>query len=123
MEYLKISNVDISKCVKSLSVTHEIVWNPKAGRGITAEFVGRVVRRLWKLQLSTKPLSQAEAAKIMGLIEASDYIDITFIPTNNNGTPITKTFYTNSPSTKVYSYATYLENVRYESIVFNTIEK
>lgn len=123
MEFLKISNVDVSKYIKSLSMSHEIIWNSKAGRGITAEYVGRIISRKWKLQLSTKPLSQAEVAKIMGLIEATDFVDITFVPTNNNGAPITRTFYANSPSTKVYSYAEYLKNVRYESIVFNTIEK
>lgn len=123
MEYLKISNVDVSKYIKSLSMTHEIIWNSKAGRGLTVEFVGRVIGRKWKLQFSTTPLSQTASHKIMGLIEASDFIDITFIPTNNNGTPITRRFYTNSPNSKVYSYSSFLNNVRYENITFNTIEK
>lgn len=123
MEYLKISNVNVSKYIKSLSMTHEMIWNPKAGRGITAEFVGRIVDRKWKLQISTIPLSQEASNKIMGLIEASDFIDIAFIPINNNGEPITRRFYTNSPNSKVYSYSSFLNNVRYENITFNTIEK
>ena len=123
MEYLKISNVDISKYIKSLSMSHEIIWNSKAGRGIGTKFVGRIVGRKWKLQVTTVPLSQEKSEMISNLIEKTDFFDVEFVPMNNNGAIIKRRFYTNSPTTKLYSYNLYLKNIRYESLSFNIIEE
>lgn len=122
MAFLKISGTDISNCIKSISMSHEPVWNSKAGRTLTADFVGRVIARKWKLQCVTKPLSQSEIQKIMNLLEKADFFNVEFIPINAT-TAITKTFYVNAPSTKVYTYSSKLPNVRYESLSFNIIEQ
>ena len=120
--HIKISNTDISGYVKKLTVTHELVWNSKAGRTLASTVVGRVVAKKWKLQFTTRPLSQEEVSKIINLVEASDFFDVEFIPTNAT-TPITRPFYVNAPSTKVYTYSDKLPNVRYESLSFNIIEQ
>lgn len=120
--HIKISNTDISGYVKKLTITHEPVWNSRAGRTLTSTFVGRVVNRKWKLQFTTRPLSQEEVSKIVNLVEASDFFDVEFIPTNGN-TPIIRTFYVNSPTAEVYSYNNELKNVRYSSLAFNIIEQ
>lgn len=122
MSYLKISGTDVSDYIKSLSISHESVWNPKAGRTITADFVGRVIARKWKLQCTTRPLSQTEMQTIMNLLEKADFFDVEFIPLNAT-TAIKKTFYVNAPSTKIYTYSDKLPNVRYESLSFNIIEQ
>ena len=120
--HIKISNIDISGYVKKLTITHELVWNTKAGRTLTSTFVGRVTAKKWKLQFTTRPLSQEEVSKIVNLVEASDFFFFFFIPTNAT-TPITRTFYVNSPTAEVYSYNNELENVRYTSLAFNIIEQ
>ena len=78
MAFLKISNTDISGYIKSLTISHEPVWNTKAGRTLTADYVGRVVARKWKLQFTTRPLSQKEVSMIIGLVEASDFFNVSF---------------------------------------------
>lgn len=120
--HLKISNTDISGYVKKLTITHELVWNTKAGRTLTSTFVGRVIAKKWKLQFTTRPLSQEEASKIVNLVEASDFFNVEFIPTNGSN-PITRTFYVNSPTAEVYSYNENLASVRYSSLSFNIIEQ
>lgn len=120
--HLKISNTDISDYIKKLTITHELVWNTKAGRTLTSTFVGRVVAKKWKLQFTTRPLSQEEVSKIVNLVEASDFFNVEFIPTNRK-TPITRTFYVNSPTAEVYSYNGNLSSVRYSSLSFNIIEQ
>ena len=120
--HIKISNTDISNYVKKLTITHELVWNTKAGRTLTSTFVGRVIAKKWKLQFTTRPLSQEEVSKIVNLVEASDFFDVEFIPTNETNS-ITRTFYVNAPSTKVYTYSDKLPNVRYESLSFNIIQQ
>lgn len=122
MAFLKISGTDVSEYISGLTPTHEPVWNPKAGRTLTADFTGRVIARKWKLQCTTRPLSQEEIVKIMNLLEEADFFDVEFIPTNATA-PITRTFYVNAPSTKVYSYHPSLGNVRYSSLSFNIIEQ
>ena len=122
MVFLKISGTNVSDYIKTLSISHEPVWNTNAGRTLTADFVGRVIARKWKLQCTTRPLSQEEIVKIMNLLERADFFDVEFIPTNAT-TPITKTFYVNAPSTKVYTYSEKLPNVRYESLSFNIIQQ
>ena len=119
---MKISGTDVSEYINGLTPTHEPVWNTKAGRTLTADFVGRVIARKWKLQCTTRPLSQEEIVKIMNLLERADFFDVEFIPTNAT-TPITRTFYVNAPSTNVYTYSDKLPNVRYESLSFNIIEQ
>lgn len=123
MYFLKINNTDISDSIASLSVTHEPVWNTKAGRTLTAEFVGRVIARKWKLEFTTVSLSQDDMNSIVSLIEQNDFLDVTFIPLNSNGEPITRPFYINAPTTEVYSYSDELTGVRYKSLSFNIIEK
>lgn len=123
MTYLKISGKDLSKYIQALTISHESTWNSKAGRTITAEFVGRIVARKWKLQFTTIPLSQAAINEITSLIEKSDFFDVEFIPINNNGSIIKRTFYVNAPTVQVYSYNDRLLNVRYQSLQFNIIEK
>lgn len=122
MSYLKISGIDLSDYIKTMSISHEPVWNSKAGRTLTADFVGRVINRKWKLQCTTRPLSQNDIQTIMNLLEGADFFDVEFIPINAI-TPITRTFYVNAPSTKVYTYSDKLPNVRYESLSFNIIEQ
>ena len=122
MAFMKISDIDVSDYIKTLSISHEPVWNTKAGRTLTADFVGRVIARKWKLQCTTRPLSQVEMQTITNLLEVSDFFDVEFIPTNETN-PITKTFYVNAPSTKVYTYSDKLPNVRYESLSFNIIQQ
>ena len=122
MSYLKISGIDLSDYIKSMSISHEPVWNSKAGRTLTADFVGRVIKRKWKLQCTTRPLSQNDIQTIMNLLEGADFFDVEFIPTNSI-TPITRTFYVNAPTTKVYTYSDKLPNVRYESLSFNIIQQ
>lgn len=122
MSYLKISGTDLSDYIKTMSISHEPVWNSKAGRTLTADFVGRVIARKWKLQCATRPLSQNDIQTIMNLLEGADFFNVEFIPTNAI-TPITRIFYVNAPTTKVYTYSDKLPNVRYESLSFNIIEK
>lgn len=122
MAFLKISNTDVSNYIKTLSISHEPVWNSKAGRTLTANFVGRVIARKWKIECSTRPLSQAEIRTITNLLEAADFFNVEFIPINATN-PITRKFYVNAPSTKVYTYSEKLPNVRYESLSFNIIEQ
>lgn len=122
MSYLKISNTDLSGYIQTMSISHEPVWNSKAGRTITANFVGRVIARKWKLQCTTRPLSQTEMNKITSLLESADFFNVEFIPLNAT-TATTKTFYVNAPSTKIYTYSDKLPNVRYESLSFNIIEQ
>lgn len=122
MKFLKIENTDISKYINKLKPTHEPIWNTKAGRTQTAEFVGRIVAWKWKLEFTTKPLSQDDIVAIMSLIEKKPFFSVEFIPTNSKS-KITRTFYVNAPTTEVYSYADTLQNVRYTSLAFNVIEK
>lgn len=123
MAYLKMSGKDLSKYIQALTISHEPTWNSKAGRTITAEFVGRIVARKWKLQFTTIPLSQKVINEILSLLEKSDFFDVEFIPINNAGGIIKRTFYVNAPSVQVYSYNDQLSNVRYQSLQFNIIEK
>ena len=122
MAFMKISDIDVSDYIKTLSISHEPVWNTKAGRTLTADFVGRVIARKWKLQCTTRPLSQVEMQTITNLLEKADFFNVEFIPTNATSA-VTKTFYVNAPSTKVYTYSEELPNVRYESLSFNIIEQ
>ena len=122
MAFMKISGTDVSGYINTLSISHEPVWNTKAGRTLTADFTGRVIARKWKLQCTTRPLSQTEMQMLMNLLERADFFDVEFIPTNAT-TPITRSFYVNAPSTKVYTYSEELPNVRYESLSFNIIEQ
>ena len=122
--FLEINDVDISPYIKSLQPSHESIWNSKAGRSIDSEatFVGRIVARKWKLQVKTIPLSQEKVAKIVGLLEQSDFFSAKFIPTN--GTDFIKSnFYVGSISTPVYSYNSELSNVRYSELSFDIIER
>jgi hypothetical protein len=122
MAFLKISGINVSDYIKTLSISHEPVWNSKAGRTLTADFVGRVIARKWKLQCTTRPLSQTEMQMITNLLEEADFFNVEFIPTNATSA-VTKTFYVNAPSTKVYTYSEKLPNVRYESLSFNIIQQ
>lgn len=122
--FLEINNVDISPYIKSLQPSHESIWNSKAGRSIDSEatFVGRIVARKWKLQAKTIPLSQENVAKIVGLLEQSDFFTVRFIPTNGTAV-IKKKFYVGAISTQVYSYNDELSNVRYSELSFDIIER
>lgn len=122
MSYLKISGTDISDYIQTISISHEPVWNSKAGRTLTADFAGRVIARKWKLECTTRPLSQTEMNTITNLLETTDFFNVEFIPTNATSV-ITRTFYVNAPSTTIYSYNSNLENVRYKSLSFNIIEQ
>ena len=122
MAFMKISGTDVSDYIKTLSISHEPVWNSKAGRTLTADFVGRVIARKWKLQCTTRPLSQSEMQMITNLLERADFFNVEFIPMNETNS-ITRTFYVNAPSTKVYTYSEELPNVRYESLSFNIIQQ
>ena len=126
MEYLKIANTDISKYIKigGMKITHEPVWNTSAGRTLTANFVGRIVARKWKVEFVTRPLSQEEISELIRLVERTDFFDVEFIPpTSEDGSKITRTFYVNAPTTTVYTYNANLKSVRYESLAFNIIEQ
>ena len=122
--FLEINDVDISPYIKSLQPSHESIWNSKAGRSIDSEatFVGRIVARKWKLQVKAIPLSQEKVAKIVGLLEQSDFFSAKFIPTNGTDF-IKKNFYVGSISTQVYSYNSELSNVRYSELSFDIIER
>lgn len=122
--FLEINDVNISPYIKSLQPSHESIWNGKAGRSIDSEatFVGRIVARKWKLQVKTIPLSQEKVAKIVGLLEQSDFFSAKFIPTNGTDF-IKKNFYVDSISTPVYSYNSELSNVRYSELSFDIIER
>ena len=122
--FLEINDVDISPYIKSLQPSHESIWNSKAGRSIDSEatFVGRIVARKWKLQVKAIPLSQEKVAKIVGLLEQSDFFSAKFIPTNGTDF-IKKNFYVGSISTSVYSYNSELSNVRYSELSFDIIER
>ena len=122
--FLEINDVDISPYIKSLQPSHESIWNSKAGRSIDSEatFVGRIVARKWKLQVKTIPLSQEKVAKIVGLLEQSDFFSAKFIPTNGTDF-IKRNFYVSSISTSVYSYNSELSNVRYSELSFDIIER
>lgn len=122
--FLEINDVDISPYIKSLQPSHKSIWNSKAGRSIDSEatFTGRIVARKWKLQAKTIPLSQEKVAKIVGLLEQSDFLSAKFIPTNGTDF-IKKNFYVGSISTPVYSYNSELSNVRYSELSFDIIER
>ena len=122
--FLEINDVDISPYIKSLQPSHESIWNSKAGRSIDSEatFVGRIVARKWKLQAKTIPLSQENVAKIVGLLEQSDFFTVRFIPTNGTAV-IKKKFYVGAISAPVYSYNDELSNVRYSELSFDIIER
>lgn len=122
MAYLKVSGVDLSSYINSLVADDEPVWNTKAGRTLDASFTGRIIARKWKLNLATRPLSQAESAIIHGALKVGDFVQAEFIPpTSTNDTLIERTFYVSPSSNPVYSYAKGLP--RYSTMTFNLIEK
>lgn len=122
MEYLEISGVNLSSYIKSLVITHEPVWSTNAGRTLDATFVGDIVARKWKIEVTTKPLTQQESALIQGLIEVSPFFNVSFIPTNSSIDALkTISVYTGTPSHTLYSYNKNL--IRYQGMSFNLIEQ
>lgn len=122
MEFLKISNVDISHLIKKIKPTHEAIWDEKTGRTITAKMVGDIKDRKWKLECTTVGLSQAECAQITNLLESAPFIEIGFIPPDSaNDTIKTITCYGGAISYELYSYA--INNIRYSSVGFNLVEQ
>lgn len=122
MKYLLINGHDISKYIKALTPTHEPIWSTNAGRTMTATFVGDIVARKWKLEVTTRALSQEECAYITTLLEKSPFLAVSFIPTNSSeDNTMTTTMYVGTPTQNVYSYATGLP--RYDGMSFSLIER
>lgn len=122
MKFLKISNIDISKYIKSSTITHESVWSSNSGRTLDGSFVGDIVAWKWKIQLSTIPLSQSDSALIQSLLKSSPFFSVSFIPTDTNEETFkTVQMYTSAPVSVVYSYNENL--VRYENLSFNLVEQ
>lgn len=122
MQYLKISDTDVSQYIQTLSIEHEPVWSTNAGRTLDATFVGDIIAWKWKLQIATRPLNQKESALIKRLIESSAFFNVSFISTNSE-TDTLKTIkmYTSAPANTLYSYHKNL--IRYQGLSFNLIEQ
>lgn len=122
LSFLKINDVDLSSYINAMVITHEPVWSTNAGRTLDATFVGDIVARKWKLQITTKPLGQSDTGMILGLLESSPFFNASFIPTNgSDDSMVTAKVYTSTPTVTTYSYHPML--TRYKSIAFNLIEQ
>ena len=122
MEILKIAGVDVSRLIKKIKPTHEPIWDEKTGRTITGKMIGDIKDRKWKLEITTKGLTQSDSAMLSGLLESGAYIEVGFIPPNSaTDTLVTKTFYGSPITYELYSYA--VANIRYSSVGFNLIEQ
>lgn len=122
MTYLKVSGVNLSSYINSLVPDGEPVWNTKAGRTLDATFVGRIVARKWKLNLTTRPLSQSESAIIHSALKVGDFVEVEFIPPDSaDDTLVIDTFYVSPTSNTVYSYVKGLP--RYSTMTFNLIQQ
>ena len=122
MTYLKASGVDLSKYIRKMKTDHESIWNTKAGRTLSADFVGRIVGYKWKITINARALNQHESAIIHKALRKGDFIDIEFIPTNSETDElVTAKMYVSTVSNTVYSHANGLP--RYEAMSFNLIEQ
>lgn len=124
MSFLYVNNTDLSPYINSLTIDHEPIWNTDAGRTITARYVGRIIARKWKLNLTTKPLSQSESAKIGSLLKKGEFVTVKFInPDSATGAVKTTDMYVSPSSYSVYSYADEVSRARYKELAFNLIEQ
>lgn len=121
MEFLKINNTDISQYIKEIKPSHESIWDEQAGRTLTGKFVGDIISRKWKLECTTKMISQTDSGLIMGLLEAKPIMEVSFIPTNTMSEDIiTLPFYAGTLQHKVYSYA---QGLKRYSVTFDLVEQ
>lgn len=122
MSFLKINGTDVSEYIQTMSITHEPVWSTNAGRTLNGTFVGDIITRKWKINLTTKPLKQKESGIITNLIESIPYFYVDFIPTNQEtDTEVRIIMYSGSPSHTLYSYNK--NYIRYQGMSFNLIEQ
>lgn len=120
--FLKINGVDVSKYISTQSISHNIIWSTNAGRTLNGDFTGDIVKRKWKLVLTTIPMNQKESASFTQLVESSAFFNVQFIPPNSaSGAMESITVYTDEPNWEVYSYA--VENARYKSIGLSFVEQ
>lgn len=124
MAFLRVNGVDFSPYINELQTDRETIWNEKAGRTIdsNATFTGRIIAKKWKLNISTRILSQKESSIIHNALHSSDFLDIQFVPTNSaTDDMITIKAYVSTIKNKVYSYNDKLP--RYSNASFNLIEQ
>ncbi len=122
MEILRIAGVDVSRLIKRIKHIYEPIWDEKTGRTITCKMIGDIKDRKWRLEVTTKGLSQSDSAMLSGLLESDSYIEVGFIPPNSaSDTIVTKTFYGSPITYDLYSYV--VANIRYASVGFNLIEQ
>lgn len=122
VKYLKINGTDVSGYIQTLLIEHEPVWSTNAGRTLDATFVGDIIAWKWKLQITTKPLTQKESAVIKGLIENTAFFNVSFVSPNSTSDVLqTASMYTNAPASTLYSYHENL--IRYQGLSFNLIEQ
>lgn len=122
MQYLKIAGTDVSDYIQTLSIEHEPVWSTNAGRALDGTFQGDIITWKWKLQITTRPLTQEESALIKGLIENSVFFNVSFVSPNITSDVLQIIrMYTNAPASTLYSYNKNL--IRYQALAFNLIEQ
>lgn len=122
MAYLKVAGVDFSPYISKMQTDLEPVWNSEAGRTLTADFVGRIVAEKWTINVGTRPLSQAESAKLHKALRSGNFIAVEFIPTDSETDELVPiTCYVSPISNPIYSY---VNNVpRYSGMSFKLIQQ
>lgn len=122
MSYLIVNGLDISGMVSTLATTHESIWSTNAGRALDATFVGDIVAYKWKLQVTTRALSQHENAVLSKALKEKAFFSVKFIPEDAEADEMKEiTAYTNPKENTLYSYADGLP--RYSGTSFNLIER
>lgn len=118
MARIKIDGVTMPP-IQSLTIDKERIWSNKTGRTANGTMKGDIVAYKDKLNIVFIPLSDEEATLLENAIHPA-FFEVTY---QNPGTGKTRTatFYTNSPSYPVYSYADGLP--RYVGVGVNFIEQ
>lgn len=107
------------KAPTTVSIQRNKLWNQEAGRTITGDFTGNVIRRKYRLDITWKYLSENEAAEISAALDP-DFIQVTFQDPRTKQM-ITKTFYAGDEVYTVYNYA--VEKCVYEGLPISLVEK
>lgn len=121
MAFLKVNDEDLSSYIKTMTIDRETIWNSDAGRGLDGNFIGRIIGEKYKINLTLRPLTQAESAVVHNAIRGSTFLTVKFIPPSKpNDTFVSKTMYVSSPNNEVHSYNPAF--IRYSGMTFNLIE-
>lgn len=117
MDYCVISGHSF-RC-KKISVSREKIWSKNTGRTTDGTMTGDIVAIKKKYVIEMPPMSGAEVALLDGLLSEPFFTAKLKNPQTN--TIVEDTFYSNSPTYPVYSYANGLPE--YVGVQFNLIEQ